>query len=125
MKKSHIIIITVVVTLAAASAAGILTWRRITASGKAVVVRVEKAQRGELMEFVSAPGEIEPRTNVEISAKVTARIVALPYEESDRVTCGDPNANPPVPASVLVQLDAKDLESQLLSAKANRAAQAC
>lgn len=124
MKKAWIIIITVIATLALVSAVGTLIWGEINASRKAVVVRVEKAQRGELIEFVSAPGEIEPKTKVEISAKVTARIVALPYEEGDRVTCGDANANPPVPASVLVQLDAKDLESQLLSAKANRAAQA-
>ncbi|HCO93530.1 MAG TPA: hypothetical protein DIU00_06200, partial [Phycisphaerales bacterium] len=46
-----------------------------------------------------------------------------PYEEGDIVTCGDPNANPPVPASVLVRLDAKDLETRLASAKAGRAAQ--
>ena len=124
MKKTHIIIIMAVITLGSVSAAGILIWSRIRVSRQAVVVRVEKAERGELIEFVSAPGEIEPKTKVEISAKVTARIVALPYEEGDRVTCGDANANPPVPASVLVKLDAKDLESQLLSTKAGRAAQA-
>jgi HlyD family secretion protein len=61
---------------------------------------------------------------VEISAKVSARIIKLPYEEGERVTCGDPNANPPVPPSVLIRLDAKDLESQLLQTEASRAAQA-
>ena len=45
-------------------------------------------------------------------------------DEGDSVTRGDPCANPSVPASVLVRLDAKDLESQLLSAQAGRAAQA-
>ena len=77
-----------------------------------------------LVEYVSAPGEIEPRSNVEISAKVSARVVALPYEEGDTVTKGDPNANPPIPPSVLVRLDSKDWESQLVSAQASRAAQA-
>ena len=124
MKKSHIIIITVVVTLFVVSAVGVLMWRKIIASRKAAVVRVEQAQRGELIEFVSAPGEIEPKTKVEISAKVMARIIELPYEEGERVTCGEPDSNPPVPASVLVRLDAKDLESQLVSAKAGRSAQA-
>jgi HlyD family secretion protein len=124
VKKSTIIVVTIVVTLAVVSVVGMSVWRKIKASRKPTVVRVEKAQRGELVEFVSAPGEIEPMTKVEISAKLTARIVALPYEEGDRVTCGDPNASPPVPASILVQLDAKDLESQLLSATASRAAQA-
>ncbi len=40
------------------------------------------------------------------------------------MTKGDPNANPPVPASILVQLDSKDLESSLRSAQASRDAQA-
>lgn len=124
MKKSHIIIITVVVTLLVVSVVWILIRRKINASRKGVVVRVEQAQRGELIEFVSAPGEIEPKTKVEISAKVMARIIELPYEEGERVTCGEPDANPPVPASVLVRLDAKDLESQLVSAQAGRSAQA-
>ncbi len=98
--------------------------RKIRTSRNAAVVRVEHAQRGELLEFVSAPGEIEPKTKVEISAKLSARIIDLPYDEGARVIRGDPDANPPVPASVLVRLDAKDLESQLLSAEAGRSAQA-
>lgn len=124
MKKSRIVIVTVLVTLAVVFAIGMLLSSKMAASRKATVVRVEQAQRGELIEFVSAPGEIEPKTKVEISAKVSARIVELPYEEGDTVTHGDPEAKPPVPASILVRLDAKDLESQLLSAEAGRAAQA-
>lgn len=124
MKKSHIVVGIIVVTLAALTVGGVLIWAKVVASRKPTVVRIENAQRGELIEFVSAPGEIEPKKKVEISAKVMARIVELPCEEGDRVTCGDPNANPPVPPSVLVRLDAKDLESQLLSAEASRAAQA-
>jgi len=94
------------------------------ASKKPTVVRIEKAQHGELIEFVSAPGEIEPSVNVEISAKVSARIIELPYEEGDIVTCGSTDTNPPEPASVLVRLDDKDLQSRLLSAEASYAAQA-
>ncbi len=124
MKKSRIVIITVLVTVFVVSVFGMMVARKIGTSRIATVVRVEHVQRGELLEFVSAPGEIEPRTNVEISAKLSARITDLPYDEGERVTRGDPNANPPVPASVLVRLDAKDLESQLLSAQAARSAQA-
>ena len=61
---------------------------------------------------------------MEIRAKVSARIVELPFDEGERVTKGDPDAVPPVPASVLVRLDAKDLEENLRSARASRAAQA-
>ena len=109
--------------LVVVSGAGMAIRVKFKSSGKSTVVRIENAQRSELIEFVSAPGEIEPKTNVEISAKVSARIIELPYDEGDIVTRGDPNANPPVPASVLVRLDAKDLETRLASAEAGRAAQ--
>ena len=124
MKKSRIIIITVIITLVIVSAIAIVFKIKAGSSGKPTIVRIEKAQRGELIEFVSAPGEIEPKTNVEISAKVSARITELPYEEGDTVTRGNPNANPPIPASVLVRLDDVDLQSRLLSAEASYAAQA-
>ena len=120
MKKSRIIIITVVVILVVVSGAGMAIRAKFKGPSKTTVVRIEKAQRGELIEFVSAPGEIEPKTKVEISAKVAARIVELPYEEGDTVTCGDENANPPVPPSLLLQLVAKNLESGLKSAEASR-----
>ena len=123
MKKSRIIIITIIVILVVVSGAGMAIRAKFKGPSKTTIVRIESPQRGELIEFVSAPGEIEPKSKVEISAKVSARIIELPYEEGDHVTCGDPNANPPVPASVLVRLDAKDLESRLTSAEASRAAQ--
>ena len=123
MKKSRIIITVVIVAFVALSVAGSYVRRKMKAPGKAITVRVESPKRGELIEFVSAPGEIEPKTKVDISAKVSARIIELPYEEGDTVTCGDPDADPPIPASVLVRMDAKDLESRLTSAEAGRAAQ--
>ena len=120
MKKSRTIIIVIVVMLVVVAGGGMAVRSKLKGPGKTTTVRIEKAQKGELIEFVSAPGEIEPKTKVEISAKVAARIVRLPYEEGDTVTCGDENANPPVPASVLLRLDSKDLESRLRSAKASR-----
>ena len=123
VKKSRIIIIVVVAFLVVSTGIGAAVRYKIKGRNKTTTVRIEKPQRGELIEFVSAPGEIEPKTNVEISAKVSARIIKLPYDEGDTVTCGDPNANPPIPASVLVYLDSKDLESRLTSAEASRAAQ--
>jgi len=123
VKKSRIIIIVVVVVLVVVAGGGMAVRAKLKGPGKSTTVRIEKAQIGELVEFVSAPGEIEPKTKVEISAKIAARIVELPYEEGDTVTCGDENANPPVPASVLLRLDSKDLETRLTSAEASRDAQ--
>ena len=114
----------VVVVLVVVAGGWMAVRSKLKSPSMPTTVRVENAQSGELIEFVSAPGEIEPLSNVQISAKVSARVVALPYDEGDTVTKGDPNANPPVPPSVLVQLDSKDWESQLVSAQANRDAQA-
>ncbi len=124
MRKYVVIVVILLVVITAAAGIGWVVRAKIKAAGKPTVVRVERPERGELIEFVSAPGEIEPKTKVEISAKVSARIVALPFDEGDRVTAGDPNADPPVPTSVIVRLDSKDLESRLKSAQASYAAQA-
>jgi len=94
------------------------------ASAKPTVVRIEQAHRGELVETVSAPGQIDPKTNVQISAKVSARVTEMPFKEGERVTKGDPCAVPPIPASLLVRLDSKDLESRLRASRARRDAQA-
>jgi HlyD family secretion protein len=124
VKKSRTIIVTVIVTLLAVFLIGGLLKCRGGGPKKEIIVRIEEAQRGELIEIVSAPGEIEPRTKVAISAKISARITELPYREGDTVTGGEANGDPPLPASVLMRLDAKDLESKLLSAEADRAAKA-
>jgi HlyD family secretion protein len=71
-------------------------------------VRIEKVGKGELSKTVSAPGQIEPRTVVKISAQVSARITALPFRENDAVKKGD----------VIVRLDARDLQAQLDVSKA-------
>lgn len=77
-------------------------------SAKATFVRVEEVKRGDLVRVVSAPGVIEPLQKVDISAQVSARIVAMPYREGARVKKGD----------VIVRLDADDLKASLESAKA-------
>jgi len=124
VKKSRIVVIVVLLVVAGLLVAGYVVRGRLKKGRSATTVRVEAVERGTLTEFVSAPGEIEPRTKVEISAKVSARIVELPCKEGDRVTAGDPNADLPIPPSILVKLDSRDLESQLRSAKAAYAAQA-
>jgi HlyD family secretion protein len=122
-KRRKWIVITIVVVLAVC-VVGWLVSRHRKSNGKKEVVRIEEVKRGELTERVSAPGEIEPKEIVQISAKVSAQIIEIPYDEGNVVTCGDPDANPPVPASLLIKLDAKDLESQLRLAEAGRSAEA-
>lgn len=76
---------------------------------KATKVRLESAAKGDLVRSISAPGVIEPRTKVQISAQVSARIVELPFREGQSVKAGD----------VVVKLDAVDLTALLDSARAN------
>jgi HlyD family secretion protein len=73
-------------------------------------VRTEPAERRALIETVSAPGEIEPLTMVEISAEVSARIEQLPVREGDEVRQGD----------VIVKLDDVDLRAALEASNARR-----
>jgi HlyD family secretion protein len=71
-------------------------------------VRVEPAERGRIVRTVSAPGDIEPRSMVQISARTSAQIVELPYDEGDTVSAGE----------VVVRLDDKDLLASLDAARA-------
>lgn len=89
-------------------------WReKFNPASKAVEVRMDKPRKGDLIRTISAPGTIDPRTKVDISAQVSARIVALPYREGTRIKKGD----------VLVRLDAVDLSAALDSAKARHASE--
>jgi HlyD family secretion protein len=124
MKKSSKLIIVIILIIASLAAVQVVIRAKITSQNNGQVVRVENPKRGELIEYVSAPGEIQPKTKVQLSAKVTSRIMELPFDEGDKVTKGDPCANPPIPASVLIRLDSKDLESQLRSTQASRNGQA-
>ncbi|MEX2219809.1 MAG: efflux RND transporter periplasmic adaptor subunit [Phycisphaerales bacterium] len=72
-------------------------------------VRVDPVIRGNVIRVVSAPGTVEPKTKVQISAQVVARIIALPFREGDQVRKGD----------AVARLDAEDLAAALDSARAS------
>lgn len=72
------------------------------------VVVIEEAALGDVTRTVSAPGSIEPRTNVQISSQVSARVLALPFREGEQVRAGD----------VVVRLDPQNLVAALDSARA-------
>jgi len=72
-------------------------------------VRIGKAEKGNLVRTISAPGQIEPKTKVEISSQVSARILALPFRENQIVKKGD----------VVIRLDAEDLAALLAASKAS------
>jgi HlyD family secretion protein len=76
--------------------------------GKGVEVRFGTVAKGDLVRTVSAPGQVEPKRKVEISAQVSARIIAIPLRENELVKKDD----------VVVRLDARDLAASLDAAKA-------
>lgn len=123
MKRSRKVIIGSLVVVVIASIGGLIFFKKASGKKESVEVSVAQPQLGELIEYVSARGEVEPKNKVQISAKVSARITELPFAEGDCVTKGEPQANPPVPASLIVRLDAKNLESELRSVRAGHAAQ--
>ena len=76
---------------------------------KALEVRIAKAEKGTLTRTVNAAGSIEPKTKVQISAQVAARITAIPFREGEAVKAGD----------VVVRLDDRDTAARLESAQAS------
>jgi len=112
-----------IVVLAVVGVIAMLGAKADVTGGKGAKVRLHTVSSGDLVECVTAPGEVAPKKKVAISARVSARIVAIPYDEGDAVTAGDPNADPPVQPSVLVRLDAAELEAMLRAIEARRAAQ--
>jgi len=88
--------------------------QKLRGAGTAVIT--EAAARGSLVRTITAPGTVTPTTEVNISARVSAKIASLPFKEGELVKKGD----------VLVELDSKDLaavvaanEARLLADKAS------
>lgn len=88
--------------------------RRAGAGGGTEVITVA-VEPDRLVRTISAPGDIEPRRKVNISARVSAQIEELPFKEGDFVNQGE----------VIVRLDDKTLKADLASNEASlRAAEA-
>ena len=115
--KTTIVIVIFITLVVAFTVQGVLK-KKLKGGPKATPVRIEVIEPSKLVEFVTAPGEVEPKIKVDLSAKVSGRLLELPFEEGQLVTKGDPDANPPIPPSVLIKLDSKDVESRLRSAEA-------
>lgn len=118
-KFLRIFLILIVVLVALGSLGAWYVKHSMSAGPEIPTVRVEPVVRGNLIETISAPGEVQPKTNVAISSRVAARIIELPYKEGDKVYKGSPTTKP----SVLVKLDDTELAAALLSAQARYDAQ--
>jgi len=55
---------------------------------KATEVRIEKVERRDLVASVTASGQVQPHTKVDLSADITGRVVRLAVKDGDMVTKG-------------------------------------
>ncbi len=82
--------------------------------GKVVPVQLAKVRREDITSRVRAPGKIEPRTQVKISADIPGKVVHLAVKEGDRVQ----------PGELLLQLDDTQYRSSHSQARAANASAA-
>lgn len=80
------------------------------AGSEALAVRIATVASRELVETVSAPGELDPEVKVDVSAEVSARILEIPFREGATVRKGE----------VIVKLDDRDLKASLDAQVARR-----
>lgn len=110
LKKYGLITISVAIVIAILSGREIFTafmgWRALDG----LESRSTAVREGSLNESVSAPGFVEPVSKVDISAQISARVMALPLREGDVVHKGD----------LVVQLDDRNLKAVLASTTARR-----
>ena len=60
----------------------------VSGGDKATEVRIEPVERRDLVASVTASGQVQPRSKVDLSADITGRIVRLAVREGDRVSKG-------------------------------------
>ncbi len=72
------------------------------------MVEVADVTIGELTRTISAPGTVKPRTEVNTTSRVSAKLIRLPVEEGDMVREGD----------IVAELDRKELEARLAAEEA-------
>jgi len=68
--------------------AGGLTLAAFKRGDKPVDVRLEKVQKRDLVAYVTASGQVQPHTKVDVASDVSGRIVKLSVKEGDIVTKG-------------------------------------
>jgi HlyD family secretion protein len=105
IKRKHVWI-GVAVVVVAGVAAGMVYRAR---GAKPLAVQTAKVDRNKIVQKVSATGKIQPKTQVEISADVSAKITQLPVTEGQWVEKG----------TFLVGLDRERYAASVESAEAN------
>jgi len=110
MKRKYVVLGAVIVV--GAVAGGLLMNKD---RDKAPAVQTARVEHAKIIQKVNATGKIQPKTQVKISADVSAKIIAMHVKEGDWVERGD----------LLLELDRERYEASLETEEANvRSAQA-
>jgi HlyD family secretion protein len=99
-----------VVGLVVAGPAALTVLPSFGGGDEALAVRIAAVSKRELLETVSAPGELDPEVKVDVSAEVSARVLEIPFREGATVRKGE----------LIVKLDDRDLQASLQAQMARR-----
>ena len=105
MKKKILILCAVV----AVAAAGWFFMQGDNEGDGSVAVETAMVSRGKIVQTVNATGRIQPKTQVKISADISAKIVSIHIKEGDWVEKGD----------LLLRLDGERYQAAVEGAAAN------
>jgi len=106
MSKKKIIIATIAILVIALI---VVTIQMQNGGPKGLEVQTSQVKKQKIVQTVTATGRIQPKTQVKISADVSAKIMKLGVKEGDWVEKGD----------FLVELDRERLLAEVESAEAN------
>jgi HlyD family secretion protein len=109
MKRNTLYVVAAVVLVAVA--AGVIWQLRQRSTQSTEDVRSAAVERGDMVVAVSAAGNIEPETRVQLAFETSGQVVEVPVEVGDRVKAGD----------VLARLDTQRSELQVDQATADLA----
>ncbi|MFQ6045979.1 MAG: efflux RND transporter periplasmic adaptor subunit, partial [Gemmatimonadales bacterium] len=91
--------------------AGLIALNASAGRDRGTRVRLEEVQHRDLVATVTASGQIEPKTSVDVSADITGRITLITVEEGDTVSRGQ----------LLLRIDPSQYEAQVARAQASLA----
>ena len=99
--KKHMALIITLLIIVAAAGGGYKYYQNKQAKTAAASIKTADVQRGDIQSTVSATGALTAVDSVDISSKITGRIVAVYVKENDPVTSGE----------LLVKLDDTSLKA--------------
>lgn len=110
-RQSGASLVTLLIALAAVGGLAAWWWLRPDAASAPVSFNTIKVARGDVVQTVTATGDLQPVTTVDVSSQISGLLTEVLVDFNSRVSAGD----------VLARIDPATYESRLASAKAEYA----